>query len=249
MQMVASSKLRNAQAKLASAQVFGSSLQRPLSESAIAGGNGRHLLVLVTSDRGLCGAINSSIVKETKKVMRSEPAEKWDIVPIGLKSIGSLGRTNKNDFQYTVTELGKKPITFSEILQISEVVSSLDVEYDSVFLLYNHFNSVISYELKSLRFPSSQKFLAKTTNDMPFEVDDDEELADYYKFNLAGSLWNGIVQSQASELGARMSSMDNATRNANDIKSRMTTIYNRGRQAKITTELIEIISGAAAISG
>jgi len=250
MQMVASSKLKSAQAKLPSAGAFGGNAARTLESSVPENfAPTKNMALLVTSDRGLCGSINSGVVKEARKLMANESGQ-WELVAIGQKAAASFARTDGERIKVTALELGKKPISFTEVAQIADQVTADHLEYERATMLHNHFNSVISFELRRTHILSPASFLEAGSEKLQdYDVDDDDELADSHKFSVASALWNAAVQNQASELGARMTSMDNATRNAGDITERLTRQYNRGRQTAITTELIEIISGAAAISG
>lgn len=246
MQMVASAKLRAAQNKVPAAKAFGDSVSRVVlatTPEKVEGTN--NLFIVVTSDRGLCGGINSGIVKEARKLMREIPGS-YKLVCVGGKGASQLVKSNGSDVVATVVDLGKKPVTFNEISEIAELTENTD--YDQIYMLHNHFVSVIAYTPTRTRMLGPEAFAtADAGSVVEYEVDDEDELRDYHRFQLAGSVWNAVVQNQTSELGARMTSMDNATRNAKDIAQRLTRQYNRGRQSSITTELIEIISGAAAI--
>lgn len=250
MQMVASSKLKNAQNKLPAATAFGKGAVRPLKDAFPEDyKTQKNLAVLVTSDRGLCGSINSGVAREARKIIAANPGE-WEFACIGLKSVGAFARSDSDKIRVSALDLGKKPISFVEVAQIADQITADHLNYEQIVMLHNHFNSVISFEITQTRLLSRAAFLdAGAARLQDYEVDDDEELSDAYTYSVAGTLWNAAVQNQVSELGARMTSMDNATRNAGDITERLTRQYNRGRQSAITTELIEIISGASAISG
>jgi F-type H+-transporting ATPase subunit gamma len=250
MQMVASSKLKSAQAKLPPATAFGNNSARTLKDSVPEDfSTTKHMALLVTSDRGLCGSINSGVIKEARKLMAKESGD-WELVAVGQKAAASFARTDGERIKVSAIELGKKPVSFTEVAQIADQVTADHLQYEEATMLHNHFNSVISFELRHTQILSPAKFLGVGAEKLQdYDFDDDDELADSHKFAVASTLWNAAVQNQASELGARMTSMDNATRNAGDITERLTRQYNRGRQTAITTELIEIISGAAAISG
>lgn len=254
MQMVASSKLKNAQNKLPAASAFGETSFR-LHKDVVPEDfeSPKKLAVVITSDRGLCGSINSGIAKKVRLEMKENPGD-WELICVGSKGAGTFSRTHAPNMRASADELGRKPMTFLEIGQVADFVTSDDpddnLHYEEIRMYHNEFVTVLQSDVTVTKMMSKAQMLENSADALAeFEVDDDSELEDYHKFSVAGALWNATIQNQASELGARMTSMDNATRNAGDIALRLTRAYNRGRQAAITTELIEIISGASAIEG
>jgi len=271
MKMVAASKLRRAQTAAEAARPFAERMERMLGTLAgsLAGQSGAprmlsgtgkddvHLIVMVTADRGLCGGFNSSIVRNTRilvsQLLRDGKTVK--ILPVGRKGREQI----KRDFGKHLIEgyegLGRKGITFAEADAVANKVTELFEanEFDVCTVIYNQFKSAISQEVtrqQLIPFPAPAQEADKDDAAKAlyeFEPNEEEILASLLPRNLAVQLFRALLESQASEQGARMSAMDNATRNAGDMIDRLTLQYNRSRQAQITKELIEIISGAEAL--
>ncbi len=267
MKMVAAAKLRRAKDRAESARPYAekmaailSSLAAGQSQNAIPllNGTGKSdtvLLVVMTSDRGLCGAFNGSITRATKrKVAELRAAGKTvKLLCIGKKAYDLL----KNDFGSLIigrmSEIGKKQVQYAEAEHIARAVLKHfnDGGIDMVHIVYNHFKSAISQVvtfqqvIPLLELNNEQR----ATNNVPYEFEPDEEsiLADLLPRNVAVQIYGGLLENAASEQGARMTAMDNATRNAGGMIGKLTLKYNRTRQATITKELIEIISGAEAL--
>lgn len=271
MKMVAASKLRRAQTAAESARPFAERMERMLGTLAgsLAGqsgaprllaGTGRddvHLIVMVTADRGLCGGFNSSIVRDTRRLVAGllKDGKTVKILPVGRKGREQI----KRDYGKLLIEgfegLGRRGVTFPEADQVAAKVTALfaDEEFDVCTVVYNRFKSAISQEVtrqQLIPFPAPAPEAAKGESAKAiyeFEPDEEGILASLLPRNLAVQMFRALLESQASEQGARMSAMDNATRNAGDMIDRLTLQYNRSRQAQITKELIEIISGAEAL--
>ncbi len=271
MKMVAASKLRRAQTAAESARPFAERMERMLGTLAgsLAGqsdaprllaGTGRddvHLIVMVTADRGLCGGFNSSIVRDTRRLVAAllKDGKTVKILPVGRKGREQI----KRDYGKLLIEgfegLGRRGVSFPEADQVAAKVTALfaDEEFDVCTVVYNRFKSAISQEVtrqQLIPFPApAQEAARDDAAKAIYEFEPDEEgiLASLLPRNLAVQLFRALLESQASEQGARMSAMDNATRNAGDMIDRLTLQYNRSRQAQITKELIEIISGAEAL--
>lgn len=277
MKMVAASKLRRAQSAAESARPFAERMERMLGTLAasVAGqagaprllaGTGKddvHLIVIVTADRGLCGGFNSSIVRDvrrlTSQLLREGKTVK--ILPVGRKGREQIRR----DFAANLIEgfegLGRKGITFPEADLVAAKVTTLFEagEFDVCTVVYNRFQSAISqvvtrqqlipFAVAGADAKSAQAAAADEGAKAIYEFEPSEEgiLSTLLPRNLAVQMFRSILESQASEQGARMTAMDNATRNAGDMINGLTIKYNRSRQAQITKELIEIISGAEAL--
>jgi len=203
--------------------------------------------VAVTSDRGLCGGIHTSIVKAIR-LMLAEKKEGLDtkIICIGDKSKSMLQRNYGGKILFSVNEVGKKPITFLDASVISTAILSSNFEFDSGEILFNRFKSAISYSLKKEPFYSTS-LVAASKNYGLFDSMDAETLKCFQEFQLASLLFYGFKENTTSEQSSRMSAMDNASKNAGEMIQKLTLYYNRTRQSVITRELIEIISGAAAL--
>jgi F-type H+-transporting ATPase subunit gamma len=268
MKMVAAAKLRRAQDSAEAARPYAermdavlANLARAAKDSASApallrgtGSEQTHLLIVATAERGLCGGFNSSIVKLAKAAAErlTREGKTVKILTVGKKGREQLRRDYSKLFIGHVDLSGARRIGYENAQEIAEGVLKRfeDGEFDVATLFYNEFKSVIS------QVPTEQRLIpaavggddddAKPVN-YEYEPDEDEILADLLPQNLAVQVFRGLLENAASEQGARMSAMDNATRNAGDMIERLTIQYNRSRQAAITNELIEIISGAEAL--
>jgi F-type H+-transporting ATPase subunit gamma len=272
MKMVAASKLRRAQSAAEAARPFAERMERMLGTLAasLAGQSGAprmltgtgadkvHLLVAVTADRGLCGGFNSSIVRATKHMAADllKQGKTVKIMPVGRKAREQLRRDYGNYMIEGFEQLGRKGVVFAEADQVAAKISSMfDAEdFDVCTVIYNRFKSAIAQEVtrqQVIPFPVPAQAAAKADTGAKaiyeFEPDEESILADILPRNLATQVFRALLESQASEQGARMTAMDNATRNAGEMINALAIKYNRSRQAQITKELIEIISGAEAL--
>ncbi len=271
MKMVAASKLRRAQSQAEAARPYAERMEGMLSRLAasIAGtpdaprllaGTGldrTHLVVPVTADRGLAGAFNSSIGRATRTLVRRLEGEGKvvKLLPVGRKGRDYLRREFAGNIVSDVSYAGLKRVEFAQARELGERIATMfeDGEFDVCTLVYNRFVSVISQvptELQLIPLPVPER--REGDNGGPralyeFEPGEEEILARLLPQNLSIQIYRALLESGAGEQGARMSSMDNATRNAGDMINRLTLNYNRTRQANITKELIEIISGAEAV--
>jgi F-type H+-transporting ATPase subunit gamma len=270
MKMVAASKLRRAQSAAEAARPYAQRMEGMLMRLAanVAGrpgqprllaGNGRdqvHLIVPITADRGLAGAFNSSIGRQTRVLVRRLLAEgkTVKILPVGRKGRDFL-RREFSDVQGDLLLGGRQGIPFTQAQEAAQQIMELfdRGDFDVATLLYNQFRSVISQvptEVQLIPLPvPEQKDEAPAGPKAQYEFEPDEEtiLSRLLPQNLAIQIYRAMLESNAGFYGAQMTSMDNATRNAGDMINRLTLNYNRTRQANITRELIEIISGAEAL--
>lgn len=215
--------------------------------------NRRRLVVVVTSDKGLCGAANSSVVKAVLRDVAGSPAvEDTGFVILGEKGKSGIRRKYSPQILWTVTEIGgTKKTSYADVCQIADRIVDTVVKgkYERVSLYYNHYINTVSMTPDSHELPSPDMFAAQERHvKIEFDSERDEILGDFWQSHLANTLYSAVVESQATELSSRMSAMDNATRNALDLADRLTIKMNRVRQASITTEISEIIGGAAAIA-
>ena len=272
MKMVAASKLRRAQQQAEAARPYAERMERMLGALAtsVAGsptapkllvGTGAdkvHLLVPVTADRGLAGAFNSSIGRATRLLARQLEAQgkTVKIFPVGRKGRDFLRRELSSRIVGDISYAGKKRLEFADAQDVTHrITAMLDAgEIDVCTLVYNRFQSVISQVVTETRLiPAPIEALTGTAptagTQAAYEYEPDEEtmLARLLPQNLAIQVYRALLESSAGEHGARMTAMDNATRNAGDMIKRLSQNYNRARQANITRELIEIISGAEAV--
>jgi F-type H+-transporting ATPase subunit gamma len=273
MQMVAASKLRRAQAAAEAARPYAqrmgvvlSNLAATLKDSAgaptLLAGTGKdqvHLLLVCTADRGLCGAFNSSIARLARDhANRLQVAGKEvKFLCVGKKGYDALRRLFPRQILEVVELRGIKQISFADADAIGRKVLALFAEgqFDVCTLFYGEFKSVIAQVPTARRLIPAEIGAAsgaapeKTGSNASYEYEPDEEgiLTDLLPRNLSVQIFRALLENVASEQGAKMSAMDNATRNAGDMIDRYTLLYNRSRQAQITKELIEIISGAEAL--
>jgi F-type H+-transporting ATPase subunit gamma len=270
MKMVAAAKFRRAQDQALAARPYAERMARVLGSlaGAVAGGDGPrllsgtgadkvHLVVVATSDRGLCGAFNSSIVRGARQFIRELLAQgkTVKILCVGRKGRDQLRRDFAKNIIETIEDVGKKRLSFADAQRVTDRVLALfeGGEFDVATLFYNRFKSAISQivtKQQLIPFPveaGSQPATDDSQAVYEFEPDEEEILADLLPRNLAVQVFRALLENAASEQGARMTAMDNATRNAGDMIKKLTLQYNRSRQASITKELIEIISGSEAV--
>lgn len=272
MKMVAASKLRRAQQQAEAARPYAERMERMLgalaasvagspTAPALLAGTGKdqvHLLIPVTADRGLAGAFNTNIGRATRNLARRLEAEgkTVKILAVGRKGRDYLRREMASRITGDITYAGKKRIDFTDAEAIGTRVTEMLAagEIDVCTMIYNRFQSVISQVVTEQQLipapisPAQEEATAALAGAI-FEYEPDEEtiLARLLPQALSIAVYRALLESAAGEHGARMSAMDNATRNAGDMIKRLTLNYNRARQANITRELIEIISGAEAI--
>ena len=270
MKMVAASKLRRAQESAESARPYSdkiakimSSLASSLKDSEVSLdlllGNKKssiHLIIAVTSDRGLCGGFNSSIVRAVKhKVKELKDADtEFRIICIGKKGADVLKGVYGDSIIISNTINDTNAFALAEDIS-SELVKKLEGnEFGTCSVIYNQFKSVISQIVREQSLIPCKINIEKNENkednnivNFEFEPDEKEILSELLPKNLAIQIYKAILESGAGEQGARMAAMDNATRNAGEMIDKLKLSYNRQRQAIITGELIEIISGAEAL--
>ena len=271
MKMVAASKLRRAQTAAESARPFAERMERMLGTLAasVAGqagaprllaGTGKddvQLIVMVTADRGLCGGFNSSIVRDVRRLASQllREGKTVKILPVGRKGREQIKRDLGAYLIDGFEGLGRKGITFPEADAVAAKIAAMfDAgEFDVCTVVYNRFQSAISQIVtRQQLIPFAVPEVAAAKDEgakaiYEFEPSEEGILSTLLPRNMAVQLFRSLLESQASEQGARMSAMDNATRNAGDMLNGLTVKYNRSRQAQITKELIEFISGAEAL--
>ena len=274
MKMVAASKLRRSQEKAEAARPYSSRLEEmltSLASSALSGegiiklltGTGKddnYLVVPVSADRGLCGGFNSSINKETFKLMKSlaDQSKKAQLLTVGKKSRDFFNRIMKEKIIESFVDTNVSGTGYEAALKISNKLQELYFEgtFDKCILVYNKYKSVISQEVTQqqlIPLDVSSKPDDKNENEITdnsiyiYEPDEETILQDLLPKNVSIQIFKVLLESDAGEHGARMAAMDNATRNAGEMIDSLTLKYNRTRQAFITKELIEIISGAESI--
>lgn len=271
MKMVAASRLRRAQMRAEQAKPYAERMERVLGSLARSmmgsehapkllvgtGSEETHLIILVTSDRGLCGALNSSIVRAAKKKASSLvlSGKKAKFLCVGSKGHDQLRHGFEDKIVGKIEGLGKKDVLYSDAEDIVHRISEMFAkgEFDVCSIVYNKFKSVIEQEVTFQQFipldlpEDDNEDTSRAKAVYEYEPSEEIIIQDLLPRNLAVQVYHALLESAASEQGARMSAMDNATRNAGEMIDKLTLVYNRTRQAAITTELIEIIAGAEAI--
>ena len=269
MKMVAAAKLRKAQESAEKGRPYSQKMQSiilnltksisdPENAPKLLVGTGKdkvHLCVVMTADRGLCGGFNSNICKLAKNYFKKIIAEKKElkIITVGSKGLDQLKREYG---QYIIKKMSfkdVKKISFNEATEVGSTIIQLfeKMEFDKCILFYNNFKNIITQIPQAQQIVPAEKFKKnedeKENISYEFEPDEDEILEDLLPKNISTQVFKAFLENAASEQGSRMTAMDNATRNAGDLVDKLTINYNRSRQASITKELIEIISGAESL--
>ncbi len=274
MKMVAASKLRRSQEKAVAARPYSSRLEEMLSSLASSASSGEGIIKLLTgtgndqnyvvvpvsADRGLCGGFNSSINRETFKLVKSleSDGKNVQLMPVGKKSRDFFNRVMKDQIVESFIDLNVSNTGYDLALKVSNKLQDLyfDGKFDKCILVFNKFISAISQDVTQqqlipLDVSESSKENKDDNNDTKaiydYEPDEETILKDLLPKNVSIQIFKVLLESDAGEHGARMAAMDNATRNAGEMIDGLTLKYNRTRQAFITKELIEIISGAESI--
>ena len=272
MKMVAASRLRRAQEQAEAARPYAERMERVLASLSrrMAGmsgappllvGTGKeevHLLVVATSDRGLAGGFNASILREARRRIREleRGGKRVMILTIGRKGRDSLRRDYARLIHDSLIEIGRRRLSFEEARDIAGRILDLfrDGRFDVCTVIFNRFRSAMTQIVTARQLVPFAVAVEAGEEDSAiggavyeFEPSEEEILAELLPNNLAVQIYSALLENSASEQGARMTAMDSATRNAGDMIDRLTLNYNRTRQAVITKELIEIISGAEAL--
>lgn len=270
MQMVAAAKLRRAQEAAVAARPYAermdavlANLARSFADSTGASellvGTGKddtHLLVMMTAERGLCGGFNTNIAKlvrqDAKRLIGA--GKKVTILAVGRKGADNLKRELGEYITDRVSLAGIKTLGFEQASEIADKIMTgfAEGDFDVCTLYFSEFKSVIAQQPTALqiipaKLPEDAGPDAKLGISYDYEPDEQDILDYLLRRNISTQIFRGLLENAASEQGARMTAMDNATRNASDMIDRLTLDYNRQRQAQITKELIEIISGAEAL--
>ena len=268
MKMVAAAKLKKAQENAEKGRPYSEKMQNIIlnltnsisdpdnaPKLLIGTGNDKtHLCVVMTADKGLCGGFNSNICKLAKNYFEEilKEGKTLKIITVGSKGLDQLRRIYNKYIVKKISFKNKKKITFLEAEEVGRIILELfdKNEFDKCILFYNNFKNVIT------QIPQAQQIIPAKKKDnseqidnefYEFEPEEDEILEDLLPKNISTQVFKAFLENAASEQGSRMTAMDNATRNAGDLVEKLTINYNRSRQAAITKELIEIISGAESL--
>ena len=268
MKMVAAAKLRKAQENAEKGRPYSQKMQNiilnltrsisdPQNAPKLLVGTGidkTHLCVVLTADRGLCGGFNSNICKLAKSSFKKILSEgkNLKIITVGSKGLDQIKREYEKYVIKKFSFKDKKQITFKEAEIIGNEIINLfkKNEFDKCILFYNNFKNVITQIPQAQQIVPADKTSIKENEEnlsYEFEPEEDEILEDLLPKNISTQVFKAFLENAASEQGSRMTAMDNATRNAGDLVDKLTINYNRSRQASITKELIEIISGAESL--
>jgi F-type H+-transporting ATPase subunit gamma len=268
MKMVAAAKLRKAQESAERGRPYSEKMNNVIlnlsngisdKENApkLLSGTGKdkvHLCIVMTSDRGLCGGFNSNIIKKAKLFFNklAEEGKELKIITVGSKGNDQLKRVYGKQIIEKISFKNSKNTNYFDAEKVSKMIIEKfeKEEFDVCTIFYNQFKNVIT------QIPQAQQIIplktdneevAKSDDSYEFEPDEDEILSNLLPKNISTQIFKAMLENSASEQGSRMSAMDNATRNAGEMVDKLTIEYNRSRQAAITKELIEIISGAESL--
>ncbi|MCD6534991.1 MAG: ATP synthase F1 subunit gamma [Deltaproteobacteria bacterium] len=263
MQMVAASKLKKAQDSVVQARPYAAKMSDVLASLAVRVKPGKHPLLerrdekkielmVITSDRGLCGGFNANVIKAAESFLRKKGDASEEIV---LSVIGRKARDyyKRRDWEFKTEELNPGKADFSQAESIGRTVIDryVEGETDAVYVAFTEFKSAMTQNIVVKRLlPLEPKVLAE--DEVPveylYEPSEDALLADIIPRYIYTQVFSMLLESIASEHGSRMTAMDSATKNATEMTAKLTLLYNRARQAAITTELMEIVSGAEALN-
>jgi F-type H+-transporting ATPase subunit gamma len=268
MKMVAAAKLRKAQESAERGRPYSEKMNNVIlnlsngisdKENApkLLSGTGKdkvHLCVVMTSDRGLCGGFNSNIIKKAKLFFSklAQEGKELKIITVGSKGNDQLKRIYGKQIIEKLSFKNSKNVNYVDAEKVSKIIIDKfeKEEFDICTIFYNQFKNVIT------QIPQAQQIIplktdneaaTKSDDSYEFEPDEDEILSNLLPKNISTQIFKAMLENSASEQGSRMSAMDNATRNAGEMVDKLTIEYNRSRQAAITKELIEIISGAESL--
>jgi len=249
MKMVSAAKYAQAERRLKPARAYGGGCVDVYDKTGAEGPEdvSKQLIIAISSDRGLCGGIHSGINKAIKTFMANTPANvETKMFLVGDKCTSVIKKAVPDNIEGQVKEYGRKPPTFDDASAVANMVLECGFEFDKGILLYNKFKSVVSYSLSEQPLFRDAHFAASKGIDVYDSIDADV-LQSCAEFQLASIIYFAMKENACSEQSARMTAMDNASKNAGEMIDKLQITYNRTRQAVITKELIEIISGAAAV--
>ena len=268
MKMVSAAKLKRAQDAITQMRPFAKKFNEILLNvsGSVEGGdhplmkknNGKKvLLIALSSNRGLCGGFNSNVIKEVKRVIQQNPDKEYSILPIGKKVFDAFKKStliNDNDLLPKDCELIWDNLSYDYVVEaIMKIINAFENNvYDESYIIYNSFKNAAVQELineKFLPVEPIEDSSESTSSDYIFEPNQEEILNDLIPNSLKIKFYKALLDSFASEHGARMTAMHKATDNATEMKKELTLFYNKARQASITSEILEIVAGAEALGG
>ncbi|VDN52192.1 unnamed protein product [Dracunculus medinensis] len=257
MKMVSAAKYAKAERELKGGRIYGIGSQKIFENilhskeaSELTKGesdNKKRLLVLMTSDRGLCGSVHTSICKEAKHILSNKPNDvEYKLVLIGDKAKSAFSRNYSNDILLSGNEIGRQPPTFRDASTVATAIIESGYHFDEGWVIYNNFKSVVSYRTTKMQL-STLDLIKSSPSIGSYDSLDDTVVVNFAEYSLAQTLYYAMKESSTSEQSSRMTAMDSASKNAGEMIDKLTMAFNRTRQAVITRELIEIISGAACV--
>ena len=268
MKMVAAAKLRRAQESAEKGRPYSDKMNNIIlnlsngisdidNAPKLLSGTGEdkvHLCVVMTSDRGLCGGFNTNIIKKAKQYFQKilDEGKTLKIITVGTKGYDQLKRLYGDNIIERISYKESKNINYFDADKVGKIVIEKfeKKEFDVCAIFYNQFKNVITQipqEQQIIPLKTSEKDENSSEDNYEFEPEEDEILSNLLPKNISTQIFKAMLENSASEQGSRMSAMDNATRNAGEMVDKLTIEYNRSRQAAITKELIEIISGAESL--
>eukprot|EP01133_Synstelium_polycarpum_P016839 gene16839-20023_t len=259
--MVASSRLKSAERKAEELVRYNAGPHKLLNDIASTEGmdpqntgeerSNKQIVICVTTDTGMCGPVNHQVLRTTKALLEKDTNKTMSVTLTGLKGAAAIGTGYPWALNANSRDFGKSDYCFPETLTfLSEIIRSIP-NFDGAYVIYNRFKNAMSYAVHSQFVPGFNLLEHHRDKFYQYQTTEDRSatMKDLSEFALASTLWTSLYQNRASETAARMISMDNASKNGNSISQALGLQYNRARQARITSELIEICSGAAAIEG
>lgn len=259
MKMVAASKLRQVQTKTENSRGLWQPFTALLGDTPSVSVK-KNVIVTISSDKGLCGGINTTSVKVSRAIrkLNDDPEAETKFVILGEKAKVQLIRDSRKDISLCLTDLQKNPLNYTQVAAVADDILK-NVQFDALKIVFNKFSSVVSFlptvaTILSPEIVERESEAGGTLGELDsYEIEGGETkseiLQNLAEFQFSCVMYNAVLENACSEQGARMSAMDSSSRNAGEVLDRLTLTYNRTRQASITTELIEIISGASALEG
>ncbi|KAI0251863.1 ATP synthase F1 gamma [Lactifluus subvellereus] len=248
MKMIASTRLAKAQRAMQSGKQYGIANSEVFQNAKPEEAPKRKLFVVISSDKGLCGGIHSSVSKATRRsIATGENGGSTDspVMVIGDKSKAQLSRSLSSNLAITFNQIGRDIPTFADAAGVADLIVKSGIKYDAIVIVHNKFISALSYEPTIVEV-LNEEVLKETAGFKAYEMEDDVT-KDLAEFSLANAIYAALIEGHACEISARRNAMDNAQKNASDMISSLQMKYNRGRQAAITNELVDIITGASAL--
>ena len=246
MKMIASTRLNHAQRAMDAAKAFGEANEVLYKEAEVqALDEGRPMYIVVSSDKGLCGSIHSSVSKRTRNEVSQVSGESPALVVLGEKAKGQLNRILGKSILLSFNQVGKGVPTYEDALAISSTILQSEEKFDKINIIYNKYVSSLSFE-SAIMPVYSEAAIVNAPQFSQYEMEEDVA-RDLAEFAMTNAIYATLVQGHASEVNSKRNAMDNASKNAGDMITNLNLLYNRGRQAAITNELIDIVTGASSV--